>query len=333
MFLLAPLVTLFFQCSLTTAFNKTSKRGISFPATNNPADLLNVNQTHSQISWVYDWGLDIPAPLLTSNLEYIPMQYGLGNIENLAASLQAHGAKTVLGFNEPDFDQQSDLDPTYAAQLWIKYMNPLKDLISGIRIGGPAVSSSGSGQPWLEQFFAACNSNCKMDFLPLHWYGVGVAGLYDYLFQIHGQYPNLTIWMTEYAGKSHLAGFILMFYLEVITFLNQTAAYFDTLPWVERYAWFGYFRPENGSAYNFLDADGGLNALGKAYIGAGTVEKSGPLTAVPTAPVPGGGPTRALVTVSVATDGAIPTFTSSAIARWSPSPLLLTGFLMFCALW
>jgi hypothetical protein len=30
-------------------------------------------------------------------------------------------------------------------------------------------------------------------------YGVGVGGLYDYLFSIHNSFPNHTLWITEYA--------------------------------------------------------------------------------------------------------------------------------------
>lgn len=298
--------------AVSLAFNKTSKRGLSFPAANNPADVLNINQTRSQISWVYDWGLNVPTYLAESNLEYVPMQWGAGNIENLAATLEKQGSKIVLGFNEPDFNQQSNLDPTYAAQLWKQYMNPLKS--SGIRIGGPAVSSSGTGTPWLTQFFAAC-TDCAIDFLPAHWYGAGTAGFYDYLYQLHGQFPNLPIWVTEYADTS-------LNDTDVITFLNQTSTYLDSLDWVERYAWFGYFRPENGSAYNFLDADGGLNSLGKAYIGAGTVEKSGPVAS--TAPPANiGGPTRSYTTLSVPTNSFTPTFTSNTAVA-VPLPTLQT---------
>lgn len=71
-------------------------RGLTFPAANNPADVLNINQTHSLISWVYDWGLDAPAYLADSGIEYVPMQWGAGNIENLAASVKAQGSKVIL---------------------------------------------------------------------------------------------------------------------------------------------------------------------------------------------------------------------------------------------
>jgi len=255
--------------------------------------------------------LDVPAYLKSSGVEYIPMQWGSGNVEGLADKVKAQGAKTLLGFNEPDFEAQSNLDPVFAAELWKKHIEPLK--ASGVRLGGPAVTSSGTGQPWLTRFFEAC-SNCTIDFLPLHWYGSGSAGFYDYLYQMHGQFPKYPIWVTEYADTS-------LNETDVITFLNQTAEFLDKTEWIERYAWFGYFRPENNTAYNFLESDGGLNSLGRAYIGAPTVEKSGPVTsAVPT--IGGGGagdgPTRSLRTISVPTNEPTPTLPPSNAAAFLP---------------
>lgn len=71
-------------------------------------------------------------------------------------------------FNEPDFNQQSNIDPNIAAQLWMQYIEPLRTDIPGIKIGAPAVSSGGTGFPWLTTFFSACG-NCSFDFLPIHW--------------------------------------------------------------------------------------------------------------------------------------------------------------------
>lgn len=57
--------------------------------------------------------------------------------------------------------------PVEAADLWMKYLEPLR--ASGVRLGGPAVTAAGTGRPWLVDFFKAC-SNCTIDFLPLHWF-------------------------------------------------------------------------------------------------------------------------------------------------------------------
>ncbi|KAJ7195437.1 glycosyl hydrolase catalytic core-domain-containing protein [Mycena pura] len=207
-----------------------AKRGLAYAATN-PSDILKANNTASVVSWVYNWGLNPPDYLADSGIEFIPMQWGAADIENLAVTVKGLGAKTLLAFNEPDFDQQSNMNATYAAQLWMQYIEPLKD--SGVRLGGPAISSGATGQPWLTDFMAAC-SQCTIDFIPFHWYGDGTGGFYDYLYQLHGQFPNQTLWITEFAETSSNDSVVL-------DFLNQTTTTLDGLDWVERYAWFGYF--------------------------------------------------------------------------------------------
>ncbi|KAF8827509.1 hypothetical protein HHX47_DHR4000179 [Lentinula edodes] len=234
---------------------KNTKRGLSYPSTDNIPDILNVNQTKSVISWQYDWGLTPPTNLAQSGIEYVPMQWGSGGIENLSAAVKAQGTNVLLTFNEPDFNQQSNIDPKTAAQLWMQYIEPLRTDIPGIKIGAPAM---------------------------------------------YGEFGNKTIWVTEYADTS-------LNDTEVMDFINQTTVFMDGLDFVERYAWFGYFRPENGSAYNMLNNNGSLNDLGQFYIGADTVETSGPATNTAAGVPAAGGPTQTLATVSVAA-GHAPTF-------------------------
>ena len=75
---------------------KDSRRGLTFPSTDNPEDVLNINQTQSVISWIYDWALSPPSYLVNTSVEYVPMQWGAGNIENLASAVKNQSAKTLL---------------------------------------------------------------------------------------------------------------------------------------------------------------------------------------------------------------------------------------------
>ncbi|KAF9011151.1 hypothetical protein BDQ17DRAFT_1233957 [Cyathus striatus] len=219
---------------------KNPKRGLAFADGDTPGDLINANQSQSVISWQYNWATLPPDYLATSNIKYIPMQWGSGAADQFQGSVKAQGADTVLvsdsGFNEPDFINESNMDPTQAAALWMEFIQPLK--AQGIRLGGPAVTASGSGQPWLKTFFSAC-TNCTIDFLPLHWYvklyGSGTEGFYNYLWEMHGLYPNIPIWVTE--SQRHPP----MTQVLVLDFLNQTITYLDSLDWIERYSWFGFF--------------------------------------------------------------------------------------------
>ncbi|TFK70460.1 hypothetical protein BDN72DRAFT_540155 [Pluteus cervinus] len=218
---------------------KNPKRGIAFAAGNTPNDILNANQSSSVTTWVYDWANTPPSYLATSGLEYVPLQWGSPNIEDFIPNAIACNATHVLGFNEPDFDQESNILPSQAASLWMQYIEPLSSV--GVKLGAPAVTASGTGKPWLIDFFAAC-TNCTIDFIPLHWYGTGTEGFYNYLWDIHTQFPNKTLWVTEYADTSSND-------TEVAAFLNATTIYLDGLDWIERYAWFGYFRTEAGVDY------------------------------------------------------------------------------------
>ncbi|KAJ7069623.1 hypothetical protein C8F01DRAFT_976322 [Mycena amicta] len=209
---------------------KLPKRGLAFAA-DNTTDILRANNTASVVSWVYNWALNPPAYLASSGIEYIPMQWGAADIENLAVTVKGLGAKTVLGFNEPDFDQQSNINATFAAELWMQYIEPLK--ADGVRLGAPAISSGASGPPWLKDFMDAC-SKCTIDFIPFHWYGDGTGGFTDYLYSLHANFPNHTLWVTEFAETSDNDTVVL-------DFLNATTTMLDGLDWVERYAWFGYF--------------------------------------------------------------------------------------------
>jgi hypothetical protein len=102
-------------------------------------------------------------------------------------------------FNEPDLESQSNINATEAAALWKEYIEPLH--ASGIRLGAPAVTSAPSGRQWLSDFLNAC-TGCTIDFVPIHWYGSGVGGFYDYIWAMHGEFSAYPIWVTEFAETS-----------------------------------------------------------------------------------------------------------------------------------
>ncbi|KAF8203887.1 glycosyl hydrolase catalytic core-domain-containing protein [Pholiota molesta] len=239
---------------------KNSKRGLGY-AGSVPGDVINANQTNSVLSWQYNWASIPPDYLATSNIPYVPMQWGSVGASDFSNEVQTQGAKNILTFNEPDFVNEANMDPVDAANIWMQSIEPMKSL--GIRLGGPAVTASSTGRPWLISFLAAC-TNCTIDFLPLHWYGEGVEGFMSYIFDVHTNFPQYPIWITEFADTSGNL-------TEVTDFLNQTITTLDTLDWVERYAWFGYFRPRQEINYNFLNDDGSLNTLGEIYLEARTI--------------------------------------------------------------
>ncbi|KDQ10748.1 glycoside hydrolase family 128 protein [Botryobasidium botryosum FD-172 SS1] len=236
------------------AITKTSKRGIAWADPGHPGDLALFNHT-SKISWVYNWAPTPDNCLKTSGLTFVPMQWNDAGIASLASSVKSQKAKVVLGFNEPDYVEQSNMNATDAAALWKEYIQPLGN--SSVRLGAPAVTNAPGGVVWLRDFFKAC-TGCKFDFIPIHWYGEGIGNFYDYVWSIYGEFGH-PVWITEFASTSTND-------TVVADFMSQTIRYLDTLDWVEKYAWFGVFRDDGQMHYNMLDTSGKLNQLGEIYL-------------------------------------------------------------------
>ena len=68
---------------------------------------------------------------------------------------------TVLGFNEPNFDNQADMSPEEAAHEWIKLQNYYKDQTLVSPAAAPPHETD-----WFDKFFATCRElGCRFDYL------------------------------------------------------------------------------------------------------------------------------------------------------------------------
>ncbi|KAJ7507301.1 glycosyl hydrolase catalytic core-domain-containing protein [Mycena galericulata] len=245
----------------------SAKRGLAL-VQGNESDLRKASG--GQCNWFYNWS---PAPTASvpSGLNFVPMQWGRANVQGFADTVRKSGAKTILGFNEPDMAAQSNIPATEAATLWQQYIQPLKS--TGVRLGSPAISSGPSGLPWLVAFMQACDK-CTIDFIAVHWYGEGVDNFSNYLANVHAKFPK-PIWVTEFASTGNGA--------DTATFMMAALEYLDGQSWIERYSWFAFAGALSGlqssahllrtastyvsSAIDLLDGSGNLNALGTSYIG------------------------------------------------------------------
>jgi hypothetical protein len=233
------------------------KRGLSY----NDAALTNAFDGRG-MTWAYNWG-NSPNGTILSGLEFVPMLWGLEYTSswNTAANLSiSSGSKHLLSFNEPDEPSQSNMDPDTAAKNHITYMNPLAG--NGVQIGSPAVTNGAGTNPpmginWLSQFFAACAGGCGLDFVTFHWYAT-TASIDD--FKQHVQ--NVTnmaaangvskVWLTEFQALGTDS--------DVQGFLSEALPFLDSMPEVERYA---YFMCADGAGD--LLSDTSLSAIGEAY--------------------------------------------------------------------
>ncbi len=187
------------------------------------------------VSWRYDWALTSTGTDV--GIQFVPMVWGSGS---LGKAIPA-GSKFLLGFNEPNFQAQSNLTPQQAAADWP--MVEAAASATGAAIVSPAMNFCGPAAQcngtdpyqYLKDFFAAC-PDCKVDYVAVHWYNCDLPSLQDYLepggslegFEQFGK----PIWLTEFScgGSSTVA--------EQEAYMKAAVPYLEGNPHVFRYSWF-----------------------------------------------------------------------------------------------
>ena len=271
--------------------SRSAKRGLVYvPNANTPQDDSIWDSPSSDLTWYYNYA-DTPSASFENNpkFQFVPMLFTApaSNTDNTfltSVQTQISGGANIsyiLTFNEPDGTSStggSDVPAELAAETWIREVEPLKN--QSVKLGAPAVTGAPSGFTWLQNFFTACNGSCSADFIPVHWYG-NFEGLASHIGQVRGTYPNMTIWVTEYAD----AGADLSDSQE---FYNESSQYFDRIEcvfssphtwnmklttycsYIERYSYFGAFRSSVsnvGPDAAMLTQNGALTDIGSWYLG------------------------------------------------------------------
>lgn len=139
-------------------------------------------------TWFYSWSADQAS---TNNLQYTVIKQNAGwpgwsEIDNKA------NVSHVLGFNEPDRPDQSNMTLDAALSAWPEFMR------SGLRIGSPATSDAFNG--WsLFTFIDRCDElNYRVDYVAVHAYWVKTPQQwYNDLKYIHDR-TGRPIWITEW---------------------------------------------------------------------------------------------------------------------------------------
>ena len=242
------------------------KKGVSTWA----FDGVGAALTGSGASWYYTWGPDHPGIAGPAGVDFVPMIWGEAAVGNgsLAKAAQ-QGSGTLLGFNEPDLTAQSNLTPQQALDLWPKLT------ATGLTLGSPAVAYGGADPGgWLDQFMQGARSRgLRVDFIALHWYGSdfrtaeAVGQLQHYLQAVHDRY-GLPVWLTEFALIKFSGGTSFPTSDQQVAFVKASTAMLQSLPFVQRYAWFALPATEPG-ATGLFQPGGAPNAVGSAYAAAG----------------------------------------------------------------
>ncbi len=254
---------------------KSFKRGIASALTS----VRDLEVLSPGVSWWYNWSpryndavSDVYAQY---DMDWVPMTWNGNNPDEVRAFLDEHpNVRYLLTFNEPNFQDQANLTPEYAASIWPTFEAIAEEY--DIELVGPAVNFCGGcvlvdGMPigsnyviWLDMFFDSFRSQFgrepRMEYTALHWYDFGLEDQVNEIVTRYGK-PG---WVTEFAlwrsedwnTDEHERNWLV----EMVNYLENN-------PMVYRYAWFTGRRPDF-SRINLLGGDGELTPLGQAYVDA-----------------------------------------------------------------
>lgn len=226
-------------------------------------------------TWFYNWQVS------HADGRHIPMiwhgwsrdHWRDASPQNVQA-IQRSKAPAVLGFNEPDLcgsgaAAQSCMSVNDAVGWWPAVVEAAGGS-NYKRIGSPAVASNYN---WLRDFMREVDSRrLRVDFIAAHIYpdNIGrdpdgaVRKVVDLVTRLHSDYGR-PVWLTE-VGICSWSGGGWVSEQAAWTFTTKLVAALDSLPFVERYAWFfetgGYGGCGQSGIWN---GNGSLTKVGQAY--------------------------------------------------------------------
>ncbi|ROO58722.1 putative glycosyl hydrolase [Micromonospora sp. Llam0] len=197
--------------------------------------------TNSKAGWYYTWSTQHPGIRTPAGATFVPMIWGPGSVNPTELARAKQAGPYLLGFNEPDLAEQSNMTVEQALELW-----PQLEATGNV-LGSPAVAWGGADAGgWLDRFMSgAKRRGHRVDFIALHWYGGDFATgnavnqLKQYLEAVHQRYGK-PIWLTEFALiRFGDGGPQFPSEQQQAAFLTAAAEMLAGLPYLQRYAWFG----------------------------------------------------------------------------------------------
>jgi len=261
---------------------RSEKKGVCIPPGNrfHCGDLAALD-----VSWWYNWHVkpnhekeppedfcyceDGGCGPVPAHKEFIPMVWGYDESDNTwhddITDIVEDKYDVILGFNEPNHADQSDIPPEEAAAAWIELQTlyPDKILVSPAPAGG--------NTNWFDPFFEACeNLGCRIDYLATHDYEGNVDHVMNRLEMLYNRYGK-KIWLTEFAVCCTRNE------NDVINFMKDIIPRLEAADYVYRYSWFitryndksimgqdneWFLDPINGL---FINGTSQLSEVGKLY--------------------------------------------------------------------
>lgn len=270
------------------SLNRSFKRGFGENTLYYQADLRALA---AGCSWFYDWGTQ-PSSQVADIVgadqvcEFVPMAWTTNfSEEQLKAYYSAHTAdKYLLGFNEPNFKEQANLEPSAAVEPWHRLEQFAKD--NGLKLVAPALNYStwteySTPDKWMDAFIAAYKEKYgtapSYDYLALHCYMDDASAMMTYVENFAKKYGK-QVWLTEFCAwesSSLTAATQEKLMIEKVERLEKSE-------YVYRYAWFKARNSNTYPYYNLVEypvkaqgiSAGTLTELGFSYVHMPTFDTS-----------------------------------------------------------
>ncbi len=222
--------------------------------------------------WYYTWGTG-PANPGNFDAKFYPMFWNAPSqttINNIKTSNPAY----VLGFNEPERSDQSNMTVAQAISSWTQMSNSFAG--TSIKLVSPAVADTGGssgGQQWLANFMSQARAaNLKVDAVAFHWYDIStptdpVGAANQFLSRVdsyHNSY-GLPVFITEFAIHDWGGTYPVSQMIDANRqFLNVVIPGLELRSYVAGYFWYNWFSDSPLYTGNPMTP----TSMGYSYIGA-----------------------------------------------------------------
>ncbi|MBD5185472.1 MAG: hypothetical protein HDS92_02570 [Bacteroidales bacterium] len=249
---------------------KSEKRGVCV----NGFKMEQMELLEPGICWYYNWGTSHTLATV-EGVDFCPMGWSGINADAVRKYCKEHPeVKYLLGYNEPNFENQANLTPQKAAEMWPEMQALAKEL--NLKLVSPALNFSPNPPyqdpyKWMDEFVALVGKDA-FDFVAIHNYG-GFGVMKSFATGFHEKYGK-PVWVTEWCYWPGGAGNVYVSPDTQIKSMIESVQWLEQTDFIFRYSWFmatgTYDAPERPN-YGLVKTEGNLSTYTYALTPQGYV--------------------------------------------------------------
>jgi hypothetical protein len=220
--------------------------------------------------WNYGWQLP-RSVMQPDTIEFVPMVWGGISYEQVQQRIATHvtqhiqsgTVKRILGYNEPDAIEQSNVPVQRALDMWPALESTTLSVVSP--------SCARPDKEWMQSFMGNATNTCKrVDWVAVHWYGPANFTMFkNSIIKYYNMYGRKPIIITEFAVANFNAKKLednVNTRANVLSFMKRALPWLEGRSWIVGYAWFSFstWDPKGWTSAMYTTT-GELTTLGQYY--------------------------------------------------------------------